>query len=1542
MEKNPKVTEKILKAFRIVFGVVLFLLLGIFLIAALLQIPAIQTRVTRSLTTYISDQTGFETSISKVRIRWWDAISLQHVVVYDHHDSLMVDLEDVFIDFSIAGLFSSENPSLDQIKMENGRLKLLYHEDEYKLNIAEFFNRLNVLLPATSTDPDRKPKRFDIHNIYFNNTSIDLFNYAAIPIENGFDYNSLRFRDLIADIDAFYTEGSQFGMRVNYLRGQEVTSGILFQQLRTDFTYAPTFMEFDRLYLRSNQTEIKDYLRFSYDSTQSLSNFTEEVRILARLDESVLDIQDLNYFTTGIPEIEDRIFLSGEIEGTVANLASDELLIRFGQRSALFGKFQIDGLPNMDEAFFQMSLFNSVLISTDLAPYISDEAQREINKFKDIRFDTDFSGYLRHFTATGSFRTGIGNLNGRLTYRSELEIPTFSGSLELQNLDLGILLEDRQRYQKINMTGRIQGRGITIANALWNIDAEIENVGVEGYTYTNIQTNATYGKDLFRGSLAVNDPNLKGVIKGVVDVRDGKDSIRMNLSLDTAFLQNLNIVEKDIFLSGKVAMDTKGITLDDIEGIARFSDIELSYEGRNLHVENFFFQSLFADENRIISLNSDLLVAAISGKFRVQELALDVQNLSEQYLAILTNSGESIAFESESRHEPYNLDINLNFIDINPIINLIEPQATISKNTLIEGAFYQTPDNTILNFYSAIDSIYYKGAFLYDTNVDFNTSKMTQSNDVLASFYVFSKKQVLQSGLTFNNLALEAIWDESNIDLTYSQDQFETGSYLRIANEITIYPDHTIVIFEPSELKILDKIWHFDPENRLYLTNESFLFENLRLFHKEEFIALNGSISEDSEEVLGLEINQVNLDFFNTLSVKEFDGIANGNFGITGFYQELGINGQLNIDAMHINNFLIGDIEAGAFIDGERISVELINSRLGKEVIRVDGNLGAGDNELTLKAHLNDADLSIVEPFLSDYLTRMGGTVSGEFDIDGTLQYPTISGTGKVNSGTLLINYLNTFYTVDGNLIFGPNEISFRELVLRDINDNEAKMRGGISHDYFSDFILDINTTLENFQVLNTALQDNDLFYGTAFASGQLNIFGAANNLDITARATSQPNTRIFIPFGSTNNQAQEDYINIINISDTTNLVSFEESVEKLTINNVRMNFTLDITPDAYTELQIDPRTGENIQGRGKGVLNLGIDTQGNFSMTGNYEITEAKYNFSLYNVIRREFVVQPGGRISWFGDPYEGVMDIRAYYQESVSLQNLQNVQNSALEDPQMRRRWPLKVIMDLKGNILSPDIAFNFDFSEFPTEGNIQTYISAFQNRIANDEQEKNRQVFSVIMMRSLSPEGQFSGVGNIATSNLSQLLSSQLNSFIAQVDQNLEVDIDLANLDQNTLETFQLRVAYTFLDGRLRVTRDGGFTDLQGNADLNSIAGDWQAEYLLTEDGRYRMRIYNRNNFNTFTALSLARNVATYGVSVSQNLAFNSFGELWDKIFNRENEKLRINDTDDFLRYEFELEQENWKTIPLKNLDQRVSPLDYQMDPPVKVLPKKEDEE
>ena len=1481
----------------------LFVLILFLVVAVLLQIPKIQTSVAAYLTEKISERTGYKTQVKAVNIRWWDALSLDDVIIYDQRDSLMINLDEVYIDFSLRGLLDSDNPGLDEINLRNGNVRLLTHDIEERMNILGFFDGLREMFAFGTPKKEKKRIKFNIDNISFQNTSLDILDYTLTDTLT-FDYGKLRFRGLNADADDFYVVADTVSFDLKFLQGEESTSGIEIQQLRTVFTYSMAGMEFRDLFLKSNQTEIKDYLKFTYDSPAALSNFTNEVTIYANLDESILDLQDLRYFSSNYPNVEDQIILSGEISGEISDLFSEQLLVRFGGRSALFGAFRIQGLPRVEDTYFNLSLINSTLVSADLQPYVSPAAQKELDKFRDIRFDSDFAGYLSKFTANGDFRTRIGRMRGRLNYQLVNNLPTYNGRIEAINLDVGILMEDREMFQKANFRGNIRGTGLNTKTATIELNADFKNIGINQYQYTNINTNATFGLELFKGQLSINDPNLVMEVDGTLDLRNNKDSANLIMKLDTAFLQELKLTEKNVFLSGSFELDTKGVHWDDIEGVTRFRDVLVSYEGRDLFLDYFLFQSLFTDDARVISLNSDLMVAGISGKFKVEELARDVQELWEDYLDILSNETPPKRSYGADE-EDYYIDIYVDLRDPNPIINLLAPNLYLSNQTTVEGAFYQTEENTVFNFFSGIDTIYYDGNYFIDNNIDFNTSKKKNSPDVLASFYLMSKEQQLRSGINFHNFAMEAIWNEANVDLTLGIDQLATESYLRIHSDIHLESGKTSIVFEPSDIKLLENHWEFDAENSIVLKPNELSFNNIRLYHENQYISADGKINADPEESLDITINELNLDFLNSFGLKNYKGTANGAITLTEYQRKEGSKGNLSIENVHIDDFLIGDIEAEAFYEEGQINIQIDNYWEGRRSIEITGTLDDTDNSLNLIASLNETNLTIAEPFFGALVSELDGTVTGKLDIGGTLNQPEITGQGTVKEGLMRFNYLNTYYQLDGNVIMEPNQISFRGLALRDLNNNLATLNGGITHDNFSNFIIDLTAGFSNFHVLNTGLADNELFYGTAFATGNLTVFGSLNNLEITANASSQPNTRVYIPIGSSQGQFQEDFIRIINVHDTVQVAGAERMEEGLAVSNMTINLNLDLNPNAYVEIQIDPKTGETIQGRGRGQLNLNVDTQGNFNMFGSYEIVDALYNFSLYNIINKRFQIEPGGRISWFGDPYAGNMSIRAIYEENVSMIGLNpNTNASEFETAELKRRYPVKVIMGLEGQLLSPDISFDFDFSAFPEGTELQTTISAFQNRIANDEQEKNRQVFSLIMLRRFSPEGQFSGAG-IGFSNLSQLISSQLNNLIAQVDQNLEIDFDLTSLDETALETFQLRVAYTFFDGRLRVARDGGFTDLQGNADFNTIAGDWQAEYLLTEDGRYRMRVYNRNNFNTLTALAINNRAPnTYGVSVSQNLLFSSFRELFQNFGKRGRTIIPYIDDDESLRYDFEI--------------------------------------
>ncbi|MBL7866112.1 MAG: hypothetical protein JNK10_14625, partial [Cyclobacteriaceae bacterium] len=114
---------------------------------------------------------------------------------------------------------------------------------------------------------------------------------------------------------------------------------------------------------------------------------------------------------------------------------------------------------------------------------------------------------------------------------------------------------------------------------------------------------------------------------------------------------------------------------------------------------------------------------------------------------------------------------------------------------------------------------------------------------------------------------------------------------------------------------------------------------------------------------------------------------------------------------------------------------------------------------------------------------------------------------------------------------------------------------------------------------------------------------------------------------------------------------------------------------------------------------------------------------------------------------------------------------------------------------------------------------------------------------------------------------------------MDENLEIDLDLGTLDAEAFNTFQLRLSYSFLGGRLRVSKDGTYGGNQPNrSELATIAGDWTVDYLLTPDGKFKVKMYSRSNVNQIqSSLNTQTAPVTTGTSLLYTENFNTFSEL-----------------------------------------------------------------
>src|SRR5690606_1250663 len=152
----------------------------------------------------------------------------------------------------------------------------------------------------------------------------------------------------------------------------------------------------------------------------------------------------------------------------------------------------------------------------------------------------------------------------------------------------------------------------------------------------------------------------------------------------------------------------------------------------------------------------------------------------------------------------------------------------------------------------------------------------------------------------------------------------------------------------------------------------------------------------------------------------------------------------------------------------------------------------------------------------------------------------------------------------------------------------------------------------------------------------------------------------------------------------------------------------------------------------------------------------------------------------------------------------------------------------------------------------------------------------------------DGSGGGTAAMARSSVSQMLSGQLNAFSNSLfgGSGLELDFDLDSFQDyqegagQTRTQLNVSAQQRLFDDRL-VVQVGSQLDVEGGSQsserANPVFGNVSVEYLLTENGRYRLRGFRKNQFESV----IEGQLIVTGISLIFNREFNKFWELWKGI-------------------------------------------------------------
>lgn len=1483
--KTLKWVYKVLRG--IIFTAIILMAVVFIALYTALSIPPVQGFIRDRIETELSQFLGSKVMIRNLTIHPLNEVIIEDVHFYDLNNTECLSVERLGAGINLWRLLINREIEVTYVELIDFKANIYQEKKDEPLNI-DF-----IIKAFQPKDKNKPPTPFDlkIHNIVLREGEAK-FARLWMP-ENKltkFDINHVAVSGLKADITIprLSNDDTQIDLRHFSLSEK---SGLQIRELSGFFKLTPDDLAINNFYLKlpSSEIKIEDFiLPFHF-----LKNFeTTSDKIEVDVHNSRINPSDLAAFYPPLSGLDKPIPIDISISGNRNMMFVNKLEIgkekgfnisAKGYASNIFetGKMEID-LENLD-IDLNSAHFHDLI---SLIPL--DISNKEIIKslynlgFLDLALKGRYNGRLNEFTTNVELTSEIADisLEGNIVLAknciqavADIEIPKLSLSNLLSNTPVNYLNDT-----KIRVAGSFNISDIKKSEG--NVELSVGEINLLGRTLNSINCNASYTSNACSGSLNIDDSNLKGEVQAslILDGAETKWDLEANIKdFDTYNSFILEDPAKGYEMAGIISAHGTGNSPENCAGNIELSELKVA----KLNGQEYNLKHLSLDfenhQNALnhINLKSDYVDFAMEGHYDIIKLPGMIKRTMGEIIPSVFNSYNGSAECGEGSFE-------LSVKDVDPLVELFRIPVVPLTALSINGSFDSNSDR--IEFSSKIPYIQQgSNTLITDTYIEAYIVGKEGRSEIAAGTVYPTKK-----GLLKMDLLLESYKGEYaiSLDLNRGRDVAFNGNvsidlFLErdpLSNEIEIRAD-----WQPSHLMLNETEWTIEEAKMVY-DREGVRINNFSIRHNDQYIVINGYSKKDGEGEIVLDLADINVDYiFETLNIPHvtFGGNATGKaFARSIFSPNPEIYTQdFVIKDMSYNGAVVGDGEIfGSFNLPELkvgIGAKIQNNR--HVVADVDGGVWIGKDSLAFNFDADKINVGIIKPFMQAFSSDIRGTASGKALLCGTFSDIDMTGTLIADNVEMLIDYINVRYLASDTVYMKPGKIELPDFLVKDKFGHTAVINGVVNHRYFHDptFVFTVSD-MDRLLVYDTNAKLNPLWYGTIFASGVGEISGRPGLVSIKADVSTNKGSDFtfvlsdqqeavkssFLTFTDKRKKALEEASVQVVQEDTVPdfLKKFQKKqnivAESYASDVFTMDIRADVTDDVRFNLVMDPIAGDKITAYGNGAMNMTYSTlTDELRLYGKYILEKGTYNFSLQDIILKEFTIKPGSSIAFTGDPYTGTLDLTAAYRVNTSLTELDN---SFANDRELNRTSvPVEALLQVTGALTSPSITFDIDLPTV-TEETAQKVRS-----IISTDDMMSRQVLYLVALNKFYPPEYMSNTStggewaSIATSTI----SSQIQNMIGQLTDkfSLAPSIKSDKGDFSDLE-FDLGLSSQLFNNRLLINGNLGYRDPSNSS--TTFIGDFDLEYLLNKKGTWRLKAYNHFNDQNYY---LKSSLTTQGLGI-----------------------------------------------------------------------------
>lgn len=1426
-----------------------------------LLFPRVQTAVARWVAEELSARTGASITIDRVALAMDGSVQVKGLHVGDLAGDTLFHVPRL----NVRGLRVSlerHEVSISNLVLRDARFKLATAQGDAHSNLTNLLEKL-ASADTTAAGPDWTIRcaRYDITGLHFSFHDANVeqapfgvdFSHIDIPDAAVQGYQLQAVGDSITALLERVALTERSGLRVDRLSGMASVSG--------------RGVQVEDMVLRTPMSDAHGQLKLISEGWADFSDFTSNVRIRADFDSSRVDLADIAWFAKELQGIRMPLTVQGRVRGTVNELKGRGLRIGFGEASWFQGDAELSGLPQLAETFMLIDVEHMHAALADLKkvpmPPFTSGATLELPSEADLLGDIDlrgrFTGFLHSFTATGRANTALGALRTDVSYHRDTvsQQAHLNGRVGTESFRLGPLLGTRA-IGPMSANVRIKAKGRTLKGMEVDLEGDFPLFTINDRTIGGIHAKGHLARNLFKGELEANDPSLQLRFSGLADFRGRWPEVDFTAKLDNADLHHMGFVDRPGYSALSLDAAVRGrLSPDSLQGDLHLTGISYCQGEEDFDLGDVHLRSGRRDGENVLLLDATFAEAEVVGPFLPTKLPAALGHVLRSVFPSLLSSVDY--HQDEQR---FTFSIALRRTD--EVLRLFLPGASITPGSTISGHFdTRTFD---LGLHAVLPRARYG-----DVRLDSLVVIADKTLDLLA-FSVRSTRQQVGDSLWFSGTGItgKAYQDELDIDLGWQASSGGTNGNLTFYGEV-YGPSSVALELLPSRLYLGQGVWANERRASLRIDSTTVRIDGLDMRNGRQRIALNGAIGRDPSLALAFNLDSVEIANFNPLiDGPPFAGRLTADGRLFDLYGKPHVVAAAHADSVQVRRIPVGDVTLSAHWLEGRDALDLSGS-IDRGAIKALDFSGTVEprrgGELSLLMLLDRFDLALANPYMPEGLSGLGGHASGQVALTGTLVQPDLNGVIDLQGATLRIDYLNTRYTGDARVRIGDELFAVDHALMQDDEGHLARVGATVAHHNLQDWSFDIWGTLDRVQVLNTTLAQNSLYYGKAYATGEFNVNGSRGNLEVSVNAATAPGTDLHMPVGGSVEVSPIAFVHFGSLDSTA-------TRGEVDLTGVTLDMDITVTPDARFELIFDPTVGDIMSGRGEGMLELGVNSRGELSMNGMVTITEGDYLFTLRNVVNKRFAVQPGGRITWYGDPFDAQLDLQAVYRLKAPLYD---VVPPGERNDSHRQRVPVEVIMRLRDKLLNPEISFNVRLPQ--ADESLKAQVAS----MLSTDQEMSRQVFALIVLnRFLEPPmyagagAASSGTGTAAGTTASELLSNQVSNWLSGLSNDFDLGVNYRPGDAITQDELEVAFSKQFFNQRLLFSTNVGVHYGARDANTgNALIGDFQLEYLITREGRFRARAFSLTNDRNLIQADQAP--TTQGAGLVLRRDFDTLGEL-----------------------------------------------------------------